>query len=67
MGDAESCSSRAVDFLPNQSRNHRQKIEVYNEVLNRLKDSNDEEAKLPGFEDRLWAHFCRLPTRYSQP
>ncbi|XP_057987575.1 serine/threonine-protein kinase STY46 isoform X1 [Hevea brasiliensis] len=65
MGDTESCSSRAVDFLPNQSRNQRQKIEVYNEVLCRLKDSNDEDARLPGFEDELWAHFNRLPTRYA--
>ncbi|XP_021641347.2 serine/threonine-protein kinase STY46 isoform X2 [Hevea brasiliensis] len=65
MGDAESCSSRAVDFVPSQCRNQRQTFEVYNEVLRRLRDSNDEEARLPGFEDRLWAHFCRLPTRYA--
>ncbi|XP_020535437.1 serine/threonine-protein kinase STY8 isoform X2 [Jatropha curcas] len=65
MGDTESCSSRAVDFVPRQSRSWRQKVEVYNQVLRRLKDSNEEEALLPGFEDELWAHFCRLPTRYA--
>ncbi|KAJ4823134.1 hypothetical protein Tsubulata_043134 [Turnera subulata] len=66
-GDAESCSSRAVDLAPSQrqSRNQRHKVEVYNEVLCRLKESNDKDAALPGFEDELWAHFCRLPTRYA--
>ncbi|XP_015575652.1 serine/threonine-protein kinase STY46 isoform X1 [Ricinus communis] len=65
MGDAESCSSRAVDFVPSQSRKQRQTVDVYNEVLCRLKDSNDEATKLPGFEDELWTHFHRLPTRYA--
>ena len=63
MGDSESCSSRAVDFAATQSRNQRQKTEVYNDVLSRLRDLNDEEARLPGFEEELWAHFYRLPTR----
>ncbi|CAK7346099.1 unnamed protein product [Dovyalis caffra] len=62
MGDTESCSSRAVDSVP---RNQRQKLDVFNEVLCRLKESNDEETSLPGFEDELWTHFCRLPTRYA--
>ncbi|KAJ8772678.1 hypothetical protein K2173_027855 [Erythroxylum novogranatense] len=65
MGDTESCSSRAVDFVASQSRSQRQKIEVYNEVFCRLKESDEEEASLPGFEDELWAHFYRLPTRYA--
>ncbi|CAI0382329.1 unnamed protein product [Linum tenue] len=63
MGDTESCSSRAVDFVPAVSRNQRQKVAVYNEVLRRLTNSNDEESGLPGFEDELWNHFLRLPTR----
>ncbi|CAI0382322.1 unnamed protein product [Linum tenue] len=65
MGDTESCSSRAVDFVPAVSRNQRQKVAVYNEVLRRLTNSNDEESGLPGFEDELWNHFLRLPTRYA--
>lgn len=40
-------------------------MEVYDEVLCRLKESDDEDAALPGFEDELWAHFNRLPTRYA--
>ncbi|XP_050232465.1 serine/threonine-protein kinase STY46-like isoform X2 [Mercurialis annua] len=46
-------------------RKQRQKLEVYNEVLRRLKDSDNEEANQPGFDDQLWSHFHRLPTRYA--
>ncbi|KAE9611564.1 hypothetical protein Lalb_Chr06g0163821 [Lupinus albus] len=48
-----------------QSTRQRRKLEVYNEVLHRLKDSGNEEALQPGFDDLLWAHFNRLPTRYA--
>ncbi|KAF1879191.1 hypothetical protein Lal_00047864 [Lupinus albus] len=48
-----------------QSRQHRHKLEVYNEILRRLKDSGNDEAMQPGFDDQLWAHFNRLPTRYA--
>ncbi|OMO87315.1 hypothetical protein CCACVL1_09129 [Corchorus capsularis] len=68
MGDTESCSSRAVDFAPVQSvqsRKQRQKVEVYNGILCRLRDLNIEEASFPAFEDELWAHFSRLPSRYA--
>ncbi|KAK8678343.1 hypothetical protein V6N13_143847 [Hibiscus sabdariffa] len=65
MGDTESCSSRAVDFAPTQRREQRQKIEVYNGVLCRLRDLNIEDSTFPAFEDELWAHFSRLPTRYA--
>ncbi|XP_022772603.1 serine/threonine-protein kinase STY8-like isoform X2 [Durio zibethinus] len=65
MADTESCSSRAVDLAPSQSRKQRQKIEVYNDVLCQLRDLNIEEATFPTFEDELWAHFSRLPTRYA--
>jgi serine/threonine-protein kinase TNNI3K len=60
MGDTESCSSRAVDFVP---RNQRHKLDVFNDVFDRLKESNNEEASRLGFEDELWAHFLRLPPR----
>ncbi|KAH9624282.1 hypothetical protein KSS87_004140 [Heliosperma pusillum] len=47
------------------SRHLRQKLEVYNQVLQRLKESNVPEALLPGFDDQLWSHFHRLPARYA--
>ncbi|XP_043711169.1 serine/threonine-protein kinase STY46-like [Telopea speciosissima] len=65
MDDNESCSSRVVESSPTHPRQQRQKLEVYNEVLRRLKESNHEEANLPGFDDELWSHFSRLPTRYA--
>ncbi|KAF3963327.1 hypothetical protein ACB098_07G155200 [Castanea mollissima] len=51
--------------LQSQTRQQRQKLEVYNEVLRRLRDSNNDEALQPGFDDQLWTHFNRLPTRYA--
>ncbi|XP_077220918.1 serine/threonine-protein kinase STY46-like isoform X2 [Tasmannia lanceolata] len=65
LEDNESCSSRAVDSSLKNSRKQRQKLEVYNEVLSRLKESDNEEANLPGFDEELWIHFNRLPTRYA--
>ncbi|KAK9944258.1 hypothetical protein M0R45_009832 [Rubus argutus] len=68
MEDNESCGSRVHDTSsPSQSqtRQQRLKLEVYNEVLRRLKNSKNDEAILPGFDDQLWAHFNRLPTRYA--
>ncbi|XP_058213886.1 serine/threonine-protein kinase STY46-like [Rhododendron vialii] len=54
---------------PSPAANSRQQMtkrEVYNEVLRRLKESpNVEEVEQPGFDDQLWAHFNRLPTRYA--
>lgn len=69
MGDTESCSSRAVDFVWSESKSRKQrvKVQVYNEILFRLKQSNEEETRQPYFEDDLWAHFYRLPSRYSRP
>ncbi|KAE8008836.1 hypothetical protein FH972_005309 [Carpinus fangiana] len=68
MEDAESCGSRSHDSSstsPARTPQRRQKLEVYNEVLRRLRDSNNEEAIQPAFDDQLWAHFNRLPTRYA--
>ncbi|KAJ8530310.1 hypothetical protein K7X08_037145 [Anisodus acutangulus] len=58
----ESCGSRVTS-----GRHQRKKLEVYNEVLRRLKEqsNNNHEALQPGFDDQLWAHFSRLPTRYA--
>ncbi|XP_057490034.1 serine/threonine-protein kinase STY46-like isoform X1 [Actinidia eriantha] len=66
MGDTESCSSRAYESVSSQSRKRRQKVEVYHEIVRRLRDSDNEEANQPGFEDELWAHFNRLPIRYAR-
>ncbi|KAL4367867.1 hypothetical protein GQ457_05G012020 [Hibiscus cannabinus] len=64
--DTESCGSRAVDSLAHVNpRHHRQKLDVYSEVLKRIQESNYEEANLPGFDDQLWLHFNRLPARYA--
>lgn len=71
-GGSESCGSRASDkssasspVAAKSSRQQRQKLEVYNEVLRRLKESNNDDANQPRFADELWTHFNRLPTRYA--
>ncbi|KAJ8427118.1 hypothetical protein Cgig2_030280 [Carnegiea gigantea] len=78
--ESSSCNSRAAETQtqtqtqtqtaaavggPANQRQQRQKLEVYNEVLRRLKDSNNPESLLPGFDDELWSHFNRLPARYA--
>ncbi|GLJ40447.1 hypothetical protein SUGI_0833400 [Cryptomeria japonica] len=70
MEEAESCSSSRVsrqraDSSPTHPRQQRHKVEVYNEVLRRLKDSSCDAVHSPGFEDELLAHFNRLPPRYA--
>ncbi|XP_019165195.1 PREDICTED: serine/threonine-protein kinase STY46 isoform X1 [Ipomoea nil] len=65
MEDNGSCGSRVVESMPANTWQQRRKLEVYNEVLRRLKDSSNQEAQLHGFDDQLWAHFNRLPTRYA--
>ncbi|KAI4350242.1 hypothetical protein L6164_004715 [Bauhinia variegata] len=63
MEDNESCGSRVHNTA--STRQPSKKLEVYNEVLRRLKVSKDPEAMQPGFDNELWAHFNRLPTRYA--
>ncbi|XP_060173520.1 serine/threonine-protein kinase STY46-like isoform X2 [Lycium barbarum] len=66
MEDAVSCSSRGLlELSQSRTRRRREKVEVFQEVLRRLKESNDEEMNQPGFEDELWAHFTKLPLRYA--
>ncbi|KAK8461886.1 hypothetical protein SEVIR_1G110025v4 [Setaria viridis] len=46
----------------------RRRLEVYNEVLARLRSSSSAAAPAeisPAFEEALWAHFHRLPARYA--
>ncbi|KAK7244756.1 hypothetical protein RIF29_39582 [Crotalaria pallida] len=66
MGDAESYCSRVFNYGWNNG-NHIIKVEAYYEVVNRLRELNEPEVDVPGFEDELWVHFNRLPTRYSIP
>lgn len=67
MGDTESCCNiKVVSSEWNQNGKQKQKIEVYLKVLSRLRELNVPEIMAPGFEDDLWAHFYRLPTRYLQ-
>ncbi|XP_044490063.1 serine/threonine-protein kinase STY46-like isoform X2 [Mangifera indica] len=61
----ESCGTSWSSSPLAQSRQQRQKLDAYNEVLRRLKQLNIEEANQPHFEDELWTHFNRLPTRYA--
>lgn len=63
MGDSRSCSSQQSEWSPVQSRKRKQKIEVYNEVLCRLRELDVDEAFEPGFEDDLWAHFNMFSLR----
>ncbi|XP_018450394.1 serine/threonine-protein kinase STY17 isoform X1 [Raphanus sativus] len=68
----ESCGSRAVMAAAAASvttkenpRQQRMKLEVYGDVLQRIQESNYEEANFPDFDDHLWLHFNRLPARYA--
>lgn len=65
MDDTESCSSRPADDFSAQTWRQKQKVGVYDEVLRRLRLSHEAETCLPGFEDELWTHFHRLPSRYA--
>ncbi|KAL3505445.1 hypothetical protein ACH5RR_035286 [Cinchona calisaya] len=65
MEETESCSSRASEYSPTSSRKRRLKVEVYQDVLQRLEESEVEETGRPGFKDELWNHFSRLPLRYA--
>ncbi|KAJ1693038.1 hypothetical protein LUZ63_009736 [Rhynchospora breviuscula] len=65
---SESCNSRSSMESCNsrkQGQHSGHKLEVYNEVLRRLKESHVAESFSPSFEDELWAHFNRLPARYA--
>ncbi|KAH0433666.1 hypothetical protein IEQ34_026977 [Dendrobium chrysotoxum] len=65
ISDAESCESRAFVEKPLQYQRHHSKLEVYNEVLRRLKESGSPEVLAPSFKEDLWSHFNRLPVRYA--
>ncbi|KAL9238430.1 hypothetical protein vseg_012851 [Gypsophila vaccaria] len=60
-----TAASAAASTADQTSRQHRQKLQVYNEVLRKLKELRNPEALQPNFDDELWAHFLRLPARYA--
>ncbi|CAH8344779.1 unnamed protein product [Eruca vesicaria subsp. sativa] len=59
ISDILTMSQGAMD------RRERMKLEVFDEVILRLRKSDIIETDLPGFADDLWAHFNRLPARYA--
>lgn len=72
MEDAtESCGNwDAADSSPMHTRQklllqqrQRHKLDVYNQVLRRLREAAVPEVKSPSFENGLWNHFNRLPVR----
>ena len=65
MDETGSCGSRGKDQKPPSANNRLQqkKTEVYNEVLQRLKEIGRSEAQEMDFDHQLWAHFNRLPHR----
>lgn len=65
MDDTESCGSRATPEKPSQIQRNFRKLEVYNEILRRLKEAGSPEVLSPSFEEELWSHFNRLPARYA--
>ncbi|KAJ4867228.1 ACT-like protein tyrosine kinase family protein [Raphanus sativus] len=70
MEEKESCGSRVMGDILTMSqaamdRRERMKVEVFEEVILRLRQSDTIDTNLPGFADDLWAHFNRLPARYA--
>ncbi|XP_058220611.1 serine/threonine-protein kinase STY46-like isoform X2 [Rhododendron vialii] len=65
MGDTESCSSTATESASTKRRMRRQKFDVYEDICQRLRASENEEASQPGFEDELWNHFNRFSSSYA--
>ncbi|RWW85273.1 hypothetical protein BHE74_00006067 [Ensete ventricosum] len=66
-----SCIIRAADSSevqyprPQQKQmQERYRLDVFNEVLHRLREAALPEALLPSFEGKLWTHFHRLPAWY---
>jgi hypothetical protein len=66
MEDTESCCSTGSESNSTQNRKFRlMKTEIYQEILQKMKEFKREELSEPGFEDELWNHFNRLPMRYA--
>ncbi|EPS58804.1 hypothetical protein M569_16009, partial [Genlisea aurea] len=65
MDDYESCGSTEGKSPATQNQKNSKKVEVYFEVLRRLKESGHPEAGESAFCDQLWHHFNSLPSRYA--
>ncbi|PKU77395.1 serine/threonine-protein kinase STY17 isoform X1 [Dendrobium catenatum] len=63
--DVESSGGWVSPAKSSQKQWKYRKLEVYHEVLCRLKDAGCPETLSPSFEEELWAHFNRLPVRYA--
>ncbi|XP_073033984.1 serine/threonine-protein kinase STY46-like isoform X3 [Primulina eburnea] len=61
----DSCGSKVVESAPRKTGPQQKKLEVYNNVLRRLKEVDHPEAQEPAFDDHIWEHFNRLPARYA--
>ncbi|KZV39347.1 hypothetical protein F511_17539 [Dorcoceras hygrometricum] len=61
----DSSGSKVVESSPWKSGPQRKKLEVYHNVLRRLKEVDHPETQEPAFYDHLWEHFNRLPARYA--
>lgn len=59
----ERKGAESTSLATAKSRQQEKKVEVYHEVLRRLKEVDHSEAQEMGFDDHLWAHFNRLPPR----
>ncbi|KAJ6840489.1 serine/threonine-protein kinase STY46 isoform X1 [Iris pallida] len=65
-GTASAADSSSTNPRVGGKMQQRYKLDVYNEVLRRLKDSRHPDAlSSPSFDDDLWSHFNRLPARYA--
>ncbi|XP_078151234.1 serine/threonine-protein kinase STY17-like [Carex rostrata] len=65
---AESCDSRSSMESNNSCKQVQQsghKLEVSNEILQRLRENHVAETFYPSFEDELWTHFKRGTVRYA--
>lgn len=67
MGENSSCGSRAVDSNSYFGRKQAQKALVCNQIINRLRELQVEEAAHPDFEEQLIAHFHRFTPRSFFP
>ncbi|KAJ0964035.1 hypothetical protein J5N97_029157 [Dioscorea zingiberensis] len=63
--EMENGENRPEGSPPRNSRKNGHKLDVYNEVLRRLKESDCPDARSASFDEDLWAHFNRLPARYA--
>lgn len=63
----EVAQRRSANFAPSLNpRLNRKLTQTFNDVFRRLREMNVPEARLPGFQEELRAHFDSLPLRYAR-